>query len=105
VLLDQRVVAGLGNIYAAEALWHAGISPRAAANQLGPARVARLAEAMRFVLRDAIESPGRYRTGESATALHVYGREGEACDRCGATVRRIVQSGRSTYFCPRCQSR
>jgi formamidopyrimidine-DNA glycosylase len=105
VLLDQRVVAGLGNIYAAEALWHAGISPRVAANRLGPARVARLADAMRFVLHDAIESPGRYRTGESSNALHVYGREGEACDRCGAAVRRIVQSGRSTYFCPRCQSR
>jgi len=105
VLLDQRVVAGLGNIYAAEALWRARISPRAAASSLSPPRVARLADAMRDVLTEAVASPGRYRTGESTVPLHVYDREGEPCDRCGTRVRRIVQAGRSTYFCPHCQAR
>lgn len=105
VLLDQRVVAGLGNIYAAEALWIARIDPRVAANRVAPVRMRRLADAMRAVLRDAIDAPGRYRTGERAAPLHVYDREGEPCDRCGATIRRIVQAGRSTYFCPRCQAR
>jgi len=105
VLLDQRVVAGLGNIYAAEALWRARVSPRVAANRLGPARVERLAAAMRDVLTEAVDSPGRYRTGERAAPLHVYDREGEPCDRCATPIRRIVQAGRSTYFCPRCQAR
>ncbi|AHG90153.1 formamidopyrimidine-DNA glycosylase [Gemmatirosa kalamazoonensis] len=105
VLLDQRVVAGLGNIYAAEALWRARVSPRAPANGIGPARLARLAAAMRDVLTEAIEKPGRYRTGEAAVTMHVYDREGEPCTRCGTMIRRIVQAGRSTYFCPRCQAR
>ena len=105
VLLDQRVVAGLGNIYAAEALWRARISPRAPANSLSPQRVARLADAMRDVLTEAVASPGRYRTGEGGVPLRVYDREGEACERCGTRVRRIVQAGRSTYFCPHCQAR
>ena len=105
VLLDQRVVAGLGNIYAAEALWRARISPLVAANRLGPARIARLAAAMRDVLVEATQQPGRYRSGETVGTMHVYGRDGEPCTRCGATVRRIVQAGRSTYYCPRCQSR
>src|SRR5699024_4119371 len=92
VLLDQRVVAGLGNIYAAEALWRARVSPRVAARSLGPARLARLATAMRDVLTEAVSNPGRYRTGESAVEMHVYDREGRPCSRCGATIRRIVQS-------------
>lgn len=105
VLLDQRVVAGVGNIYAAEALWRARISPRVAANTVSPARLARLAAAMRDVLQEAIAAPGRYSTGEARVAMHVYGREGEPCTRCNATIRRIVQAGRSTYYCPRCQAR
>jgi len=105
VLLDQRVVAGLGNIYAAEALWLARISPRALSNRLGAARVERLADAARQVLIEALEHPGRYANGETTDAMHVYGREGQPCHRCGAPIRRIVQGGRSTYFCPRCQAR
>ena len=102
-LLDQRVVAGVGNIYAAEALWRARIDPRAVASSLGPARAARLVDAIKAVLRDALDAPGRYQDGEALERLAVYGREGEPCARCGAPVRRIVQAGRSTYFCARCQ--
>jgi formamidopyrimidine-DNA glycosylase len=104
-LLDQRVVAGLGNIYAAEALWRARISPRAAASALGPARRARLVDAIRETLREALAAPARYSSGEGADAMRVYGREGEPCARCGAAIRRVVQAGRSTYYCPRCQAR
>jgi formamidopyrimidine-DNA glycosylase len=102
-LLDQRVLAGLGNIYAAEALWHARISPRAPAASLRSARLARLVDGIRAALAAAEMEPGRYSGGEGTSRLHVYGREGEACSRCGATIRRIVQAGRSTYYCPRCQ--
>jgi formamidopyrimidine-DNA glycosylase len=104
-LLDQRVVAGLGNIYAVEALWHARISPRAAAASLRADRLARLIAGMRRTLADATHDPGRYGRGEAAHRLHVYDRAGEPCERCGAVIRRIVQSGRSTYYCPRCQRR
>lgn len=104
VLLDQRVVAGLGNIYAAEALWIAKISPRASAATLSPARVERLLAGMREALRRASAEPGRYASGAVET-LRVYGRDGERCIRCGATIRRIAQAGRSTYFCPVCQRR
>ena len=104
VLLDQRVVAGLGNIYAAEALWISRISPRAPAASLSLARAERLLAAMREAVGQGSAEPGRYSSGEGA-ALHVYDREGEPCDRCGARVRRITQAGRSTYFCPRCQKR
>ena len=102
-LLDQRVVAGLGNIYAAEACWQAGVDPRAPANGLTRARCARLVDGARRALADAADDPGRYARGASAGRLAVYGREGEPCLRCEGVVRRIVQAGRSTYFCPRCQ--
>lgn len=102
-LLDQRVVAGLGNIYAAEALWHARISPRAVAASLGTARLGRLVDGMRAALAAADAVPGRYSQGEGLARLEVYGREGERCSRCGSAIRRIGQAGRSTYFCPRCQ--
>ena len=105
VLLDQRVVAGLGNIYAGEALWMARINPRVAARSLSPARVARLLDAIRDTLRDGVTNEGRYRTGARTVPLHVYGREHARCDRCQATIRRIVQGGRSTYYCPSCQRR
>ena len=105
VLLDQRVVAGLGNIYAAEALWRAAISPRASASTLGPVRRARLVDAIRETLRVAFASPGRYADGETVDAMQVYGRAGTPCARCATSIRRIVQSGRSTYYCPRCQAR
>ena len=104
-LLDQRVVAGLGNIYAAEALWWARISPVAPACSLSVQRVARLIEAMRSVLAEAEVDPGRYQDGEGLERLRVYGREGEACPRCGRAIRRIVQAGRSTFYCASCQRR
>jgi formamidopyrimidine-DNA glycosylase len=104
-LLDQRVVAGLGNIYAVEALWHARISPRAHAASLSRERLDRLVSGMRQALADATRDPGRYGRGEAAARLYVYDRAGEPCTRCGTRIRRIVQSGRSTYFCPHCQRR
>lgn len=102
-LLDQRIVAGLGNIYAAEALWNARINPTAVANRLSLARAARLIDGARQALADAHRDPGRYARAESTERLHVYGREGEPCERCGVAIRRIVQAGRSTFYCPRCQ--
>lgn len=100
VLLDQRVIAGLGNIYAAEALWHARIAPTAPASSLELADVSRLLAAIRKVIDRA--TGARY-TGASVNRLAVYDREGKACRRCGTKIQRIVQAGRSTYFCPRCQ--
>jgi len=105
-LLDQRVVAGVGNIYASEALWRARISPLAPAAALGPARLRRLAEAVRETVREALRvRGGRYSRTGSSEHFAVYGREGEPCRRCGGAVARTAQAGRSTYFCPRCQRR
>jgi formamidopyrimidine-DNA glycosylase len=100
VLLDQRVIAGLGNIYAAEALWHARISPSAPASSLSPKQVAALLAAIRRVIDRA--TGARY-TDASVSRLAVYDREGEPCRRCRTPIERIVQAGRSTYFCPSCQ--
>jgi formamidopyrimidine-DNA glycosylase len=111
-LLDQRRIAGVGNIYAAEALYHAGVHPGRPANEVTPEEAARLHCAIRSVLRHAIQDGGTtirdYRNtegGEGAYArrLEVYGREGEPCGRCGATIRRLVFSNRSAFFCPGCQ--
>jgi formamidopyrimidine-DNA glycosylase len=113
-LLDQRIVAGLGNIYVCEALFRARISPRRRAGNLGPRRLARLVPAIRDVLREAIAAGGsslrdyRQADGELGYFQHafdVYGREGAACRTpgCGARVARIVQSARSSFYCPRCQ--
>jgi formamidopyrimidine-DNA glycosylase len=107
-LSDQRVVAGLGNIYVCEALHLAGLSPKRRASTLvtstGAPRpgAARLAEAIRFVLKDAIAK--RHRPG-GADRFKVYDREGQRCPRrgCPGTIKRIVQTGRSTFFCPVCQ--
>ncbi|MEX0839975.1 MAG: bifunctional DNA-formamidopyrimidine glycosylase/DNA-(apurinic or apyrimidinic site) lyase [Parvibaculum sp.] len=114
-LLDQRTVAGLGNIYVCEALFRAGLSPRRiAASVATPLRSARLVAAIRDVLEEAIMAGGStlrdyaHTDGELGYFQHsfaVYGREGEACSksRCDGTVSRIVQSGRSTFFCSSCQ--
>ncbi len=102
-LLDQRVVAGLGNIYAAESLWHAGISPRAPAARLSAARRARLVTAIRLVLE--LRPAARYTDDVGPSRWNVYDREGQPCRRCAGTIRRIVQAARSTYYCPRCQHR
>jgi formamidopyrimidine-DNA glycosylase len=104
-LLDQRVVAGVGNIYASEALWRAGIDPRLAAGRIGPARLARIVDAVRATLAEALADAGRYQDGEAGERLAVYDREGAACRKCAAPVRRVVQAGRSTYYCARCQRR
>jgi formamidopyrimidine-DNA glycosylase len=104
VLLDQRVVAGLGNIYAGEALWLARISPRVRAASLGSARLERLVRAVRAVLQRA--PAARYTDrAEDAHSWRVYDRAGQRCRRCGTRIRRITQSGRSTYYCPQCQPR
>ncbi len=113
-LLDQRLVAGLGNIYVAEALFRAAIAPTRPAGRIAARRVARLVPAIRDVLTEAIAAGGsslrdfRQTGGELGYFQHafrVYGREGAPClgEGCSGTVRRIVQSGRSTFFCPRCQ--
>ena len=113
-LLDQRIVAGLGNIYVCEALFRAGISPRRKAGRIAKTRVAALVPIIRQVLQDAIDAGGsslrdfRQADGELGYFQHsfdVYGREGEPCrtPECGGTVGRIVQSGRSSFFCAACQ--
>jgi len=102
-LMDQKIVAGLGNIYAAEALWRAKISPRAVASSVSAARLDRLAAAIHEVLESENRPPGRYTDPEGRDRFKVYGREGEPCERCGSRIRRIPQAGRSTWFCPACQ--
>lgn len=102
-LLDQRVVAGLGNIYAAEALWEARISPRAPARSLSDARLRTLVRAIRKVLERA--PAARYSDDSRSSRWRVYDREGARCPRHDGTIRRVVQAGRSTYYCPGCQRR
>ncbi|HSQ70045.1 MAG TPA: bifunctional DNA-formamidopyrimidine glycosylase/DNA-(apurinic or apyrimidinic site) lyase [Steroidobacteraceae bacterium] len=112
LLMDQRIVVGVGNIYASEALFHAGIDPRRAAGRVGERRLARLVGAVRDVLEAAISHGGTtlrdYVGAQGAPGyfrqeLFVYERGGEPCRRCGTPIRHIVQGQRSTYFCPRCQ--
>ena len=100
-LLDQKLVAGLGNIYAAESLWRARIDPRLSARELVPARVKKLRQAIAKVIERATGS--RY-TDDDRVKLDVYDREGKPCRRCRTPIERIVQAGRSTYFCPVCQA-
>ena len=113
-LLDQRIVAGLGNIYVCETLFRAGISPLRKAGRIAPARVASLVPIIRDVLGEAIEAGGsslrdyKQADGELGYFQHtfrVYGREGATCvtQGCGDRVRRKVQSGRSSFYCPTCQ--
>ncbi len=102
-LLDQAVVAGIGNIYAAESLWESRIDPRAQASTLSLARLRALVRAIRLVLRRARPGDGRYFTGSDQANWRVYDREGQSCSRCGTAVERISQAARSTYFCPGCQ--
>jgi len=102
-LLDQAVLAGVGNIYAAEACWHARIHPAAPARRLSLARVARLLAGLRTTLADGHLNAGRYHRGERQVPFEVYDRAGEPCRRCGSAIRRITQAARGTWFCPRCQ--
>jgi len=112
LLLDQAFLSGLGNIYADEALFRARVHPRATAAALPPARAAGLFRAMRRVLAQAIAQGGSSisdyvgsdgRPGRFQLRHNVYGRTGEPCRVCGASIRRIVVGGRGTHFCPRCQ--
>ena len=111
LLLDQRIVAGLGNIYVCEALYRAGIHPKRAGGSVSLRRLERLVPAIRDVLDEAIAAGGSTlkdfaspdgELGYFSKAFAVYDREGRACG-CGGTVRRFVQGGRSTFYCPRCQ--
>jgi formamidopyrimidine-DNA glycosylase len=113
VLLDQRVVAGLGNIYADEALWRARLNPLRPANEVTPAEVRRLQRAIRAALDAGIERQGStlsdYRTPDGAAGsmqdeFRVYGREGKPCPRCRTPIEKTRVGGRGTWFCPRCQS-
>lgn len=103
VLLDQGIIAGVGNIYAAEALWYARIDPRTPAAQLSAPRVQRVLDGIRWTMERALADPGRQQYGERTDRLAVYDRAGEPCARCGAPIRRIVQGQRSTYWCAHCQ--
>ena len=113
-LLDQGIVAGLGNIYVCEALYRGKVSPRRKAGQISAPRVAALVPIIRKVLQDAIEAGGsslrdfRQADGELGYFQHsfdVYGREGGPCrtEGCGAEIKRITQSGRSSFYCAQCQ--
>jgi len=102
-LMDQSVVAGLGNIYAAEALWEAEMDPRTPASLVGRDNLDRLLSAIRLVLSPKKRLPGRYTDARGPSRFAVYDREGKECRRCGGTIQRVVQAGRSTYFCPDCQ--
>jgi len=112
LLLDQRFIAGIGNIYADEALFVAGIHPMRQANSLSPQEVQRLRQAIRDVLRASVVNRGTtfdsYRDGfghqgSNQYALRVYRRHGKPCPRCGGFVGRIEVGGRGTHFCPQCQ--
>jgi formamidopyrimidine-DNA glycosylase len=116
VLLDQRKVAGLGNIYAAEAMFIARINPFIPANSLGRKRLEHLQTAIKLILNESISHgstmnvdpegvESAYFSGGFNGRWRVYDREGFPCSKCGATVRRVFQAGRSTYYCPRCQKR
>jgi formamidopyrimidine-DNA glycosylase len=111
-LMDSRRIVGVGNIYASESLFRAGIDPRTPANRLSRERCARLARAIKDVLRAAIRAGGsslRDFVGADGAAgcfqsrTWVYDREGAPCRRCRTPIRRAVQGQRSTFFCPRCQ--
>jgi formamidopyrimidine-DNA glycosylase len=112
LLLDQRIVAGLGNIYVCEALNMARIAPGTAAGHIARARLDRLAVAIKAVLLAAIEAGGSSlrdyvrpdgELGYFSKEWRVYGREGEACPSCAGVIRRRTDSGRSTFYCPKCQ--
>lgn len=112
-LLDQRTIAGLGNIYADEALWHSRLHPQRVAGNLDQTELARLHRAVRSVLRKGIARQGSTlrdyalpdgASGSMQDEFRAYGRGGEPCDRCGRTLVRIVVGGRTTTFCPRCQT-
>ncbi len=111
-LLDQGCIAGLGNIYACEAMFLAGVAPRRRTNRLSRNRAVDLHRAIRSVLETGIANRGTSfsdyvdadgEAGSNQDALWVYGREGEPCRTCKSLIKRVVQGARSTFYCPRCQ--
>jgi formamidopyrimidine-DNA glycosylase len=113
-LMDTRAIAGVGNIYACEALYRSGVSPRRAVGRIGRPGWDHLLANLRDVLNEAISAGGTTLrdflnaegdAGYFAISLRVYDRAGEPCGKCKTRIRRIVQAGRSTFYCPRCQSR
>ncbi len=111
-IMNARVVVGVGNIYASESLYRAGIHPGRAAGRIAMPRAQRLVAQIRQVLEEAIAaggttlrdfSVGDGRPGYFQQSLKVYGRESEPCERCGAPIRAMRQGQRATYYCPRCQ--
>ncbi|MBS1191059.1 MAG: DNA-(apurinic or apyrimidinic site) lyase [Rhodocyclaceae bacterium] len=112
VLMDARTVVGIGNIYASESLFRAGISPLRPASRVGRERCGRLVQAVRETLADAIAAGGSSirdyvhsdgSAGWFQIGCAVYDRAGQSCQRCGTLVRQVRQAGRSTYYCPGCQ--
>ena len=112
MLLDQRIVAGLGNIYVCEALFRAGIDPRKPAGKVTRPAIERLVPAIKEVLAEAIEAGGSSlrdfvqpdgQLGYFSKRFDVYDREGQPCTRCGTAILRFAQGGRSTWYCPKCQ--
>ena len=113
-LMDTRALAGIGNIYACEVLYRCGVHPKRAVGRIGLDVWDRLLKNLRLVLQEAISAGGTTvrdfqnaegNAGYFAVSLRVYGRAGEPCSRCRTRIRRIVQSGRSTFYCPQCQGR
>ncbi|MBW2501358.1 MAG: bifunctional DNA-formamidopyrimidine glycosylase/DNA-(apurinic or apyrimidinic site) lyase [Deltaproteobacteria bacterium] len=111
-LMDSRVVVGIGNIYACEILFHAGITPQKKAGTVSPLQWQKVVQSCRHVLARAIASGGTTisdfvnesgKSGYFQLELQVYGRQGEGCRNCSGTIVRKVMAGRATYFCPRCQ--
>lgn len=112
LLMDTRTIAGVGNIYACESLFRAGVNPKRSVRRIGLTTWERLVASIREVLREAIEAGGttlrdflnaEEEAGYFAISLAVYDREGEDCRRCDGVIRRVVQAGRSTFYCPGCQ--
>ena len=112
LLMNNEVVVGVGNIYASESLFRSGIHPARACGRISLTRMRELVAAIKATLAEAIEAGGSTisdfvkadgKPGYFAHQFRVYGREGEACHRCGGSVRRMVQSGRSSFYCPVCQ--
>jgi formamidopyrimidine-DNA glycosylase len=111
-LMDTRAIAGVGNIYACEALHRCGLNPRRPVRKIGREAWERLVTSLREVLNESLLAGGTTlrdflnaegNVGYFAVSLRVYDRAGEPCGRCGAVIRRIVQAGRSTFYCARCQ--
>ncbi len=111
-LMDGRLIVGVGNIYASEALHRAAVHPRRSVARISIERWRRLADSVRATLRQAIAeggttlndfADGEGRSGYFQVSLRAYGREGEPCPRCGRAIRRLVMAGRSTFYCPGCQ--